>query len=50
VFAKIGVERVPSNLATAVRTAIVLTFAWAIVIARGGSWRSAPLCWWLVRC
>jgi transporter family protein len=35
VLAKIGVERVPSNLATAVRTAIVLVFAWGIVIARG---------------
>lgn len=35
VLAKIGVERVPSDLATAVRTAIVLVFAWAIVLARG---------------
>lgn len=35
VLAKIGVERVPSNLATAVRTAIVLVFAWGIVISRG---------------
>jgi len=34
VLAKIGVERVPSNLATAVRTCIVLAFAWGIVIAR----------------
>lgn len=35
VLAKIGVERVPSNLATAVRTAVVLVFAWGIVFARG---------------
>jgi len=35
VLAKIGVEHVPSNLATAVRTAIVLAFAWGIVFARG---------------
>lgn len=35
VLAKIGVEQVPSNLATAVRTTIVLVFAWGIVIARG---------------
>jgi transporter family protein len=35
VLAKIGVEHVPSNLATAVRTLIVLAFAWAIVFARG---------------
>jgi transporter family protein len=35
ILAKIGVEHVPSNLATAVRTAIVLAFAWSIVFARG---------------
>jgi transporter family protein len=35
VLAKVGVERVPSNLATAVRTGVVLAFAWGIVIARG---------------
>ena len=35
ILAKIGIERVPSNLATAVRTAIVLVFACGIVVARG---------------
>ncbi len=35
VLAKVGVEGVSSNLATAVRTAVVLVFAWLIVIARG---------------
>jgi len=35
ILAKIGVEHVPSNLATAVRTAVVLVFAWTIVFARG---------------
>ena len=35
ILAKIGVEGVPSNLATAVRTAVVLVFAWGIVILRG---------------
>ena len=35
VLAKIGVQGVPSNLATAVRTAVVLVFAWGIVVARG---------------
>ena len=35
ILAKIGVERVPSNLATAVRTVVVLVFAWGIVFARG---------------
>jgi transporter family protein len=35
VLAKIGVEQVPSNLATAIRTGVVMVFAWGIVIARG---------------
>ena len=35
ILAKIGVEGVPSNLATALRTAVVLVFAWAIVLLRG---------------
>ncbi len=33
IFAKIGVKDVPSNLATAIRTAVVLVFAWGIVFA-----------------
>jgi bacterial/archaeal transporter family protein len=35
ILAKIGVEGVPSTLATAIRTAIVLVFAWAIVFSLG---------------
>lgn len=35
ILAKLGVERVPSNLATAMRTVVVLVFAWGIVFARG---------------
>jgi transporter family protein len=35
ILAKLGVEGVPSNLATAIRTAVVLVFAWAIVLATG---------------
>ena len=35
ILAKTGIQGVPSNLATAVRTAVVLVFAWGIVIARG---------------
>jgi transporter family protein len=35
ILAKIGVEGVPSNLATAVRTVVVCVFAWAIVLAAG---------------
>ena len=33
ILAKIGIKGVPSNLATAVRTLVVLLFAWAIVFA-----------------
>ena len=35
VLAKIGVEGVPSNLATAIRTVVVVVFAWVIAIAAG---------------
>jgi transporter family protein len=35
ILAKIGVEGVPSTLATAIRTAVVLIFAWAIVFFLG---------------
>ncbi|WP_322153206.1 EamA family transporter [Paratractidigestivibacter sp.] len=35
VLAKVGVSGVDSNLATAVRTCVVLVMAWAIVAARG---------------
>ena len=35
VLAKLGVEGVPSNLATGIRTIVILALAWAIVLARG---------------
>jgi transporter family protein len=35
VLAKVGVEGVPSNLATAIRTVVVLILAWAIVLGLG---------------
>src|SRR5436190_23496304 len=35
IFAKIGVTNVNSNLATAIRTVIILLVAWGIVVARG---------------
>lgn len=35
ILAKVGVEGVESNLATALRTCVVLVMAWAIVLARG---------------
>ena len=35
ILAKIGVEGVPSTLATAVRTVVVLVFSWSLVVALG---------------
>ena len=35
ILAKVGVQGIPSNLATALRTGVVLVFAWSIVLARG---------------
>ena len=35
IFAKIGIANVNSNLATAIRTIIILLIAWGIVLARG---------------
>lgn len=35
IFAKIGVAHINSNLATAIRTTVVLVMAWGIVLARG---------------
>lgn len=35
IFAKIGVSGVNSNLATAIRTVVILFLAWLIVLARG---------------
>ncbi|MDB5273563.1 MAG: EamA family transporter [Chitinophagaceae bacterium] len=34
VFAKIGIKQVNSDLATAIRTVVILLVAWAIVLAR----------------
>ncbi|MCI7038596.1 MAG: EamA family transporter, partial [Bacteroidales bacterium] len=35
IFAKIGVRDINSNLATAIRTTIILLLTWGIVIATG---------------
>lgn len=35
VLAKVGVKDVPSNLATAIRTVVILVFAWGIALATG---------------
>ncbi len=33
-LAKVGVEKIDSNLATAIRTSVILIFTWAIVLAQ----------------
>ena len=35
ILSKIGIQGIPSNLAMAVRTTVVLVAAWALVLARG---------------
>src|ERR1700684_2531429 len=35
IFAKVGVTNVNANLATAIRTVIILIVAWGIVLAKG---------------
>jgi bacterial/archaeal transporter family protein len=35
ILAKIGIKNVDSNLATAIRTIVILLFAWGIVITQG---------------
>lgn len=36
ILAKIGIKGIDSNLATAIRTVVILLLAWAIVFFRGG--------------
>ena len=36
VLAKVGVKDVDANVATAIRTVVILVFAWAIALAGGG--------------
>jgi bacterial/archaeal transporter family protein len=33
ILAKVGVENISSNLATAIRTIVILVFAWAVALA-----------------
>jgi transporter family protein len=35
ILCKLGIAGIPSNLATAIRTVVILLFAWAIVLVRG---------------
>lgn len=37
IFAKIGIKGVDSDLATAIRTAVILVLAWGIALARGAT-------------
>src|SRR5260370_33462187 len=37
VLAKIGVSTINSNLATAIRTTVILIFTWAIALGTGGT-------------
>ena len=37
VFAKVGIKGVDSDLATAIRTVVILVVAWAIALARGST-------------
>jgi transporter family protein len=43
IFAKIGIKGVDTDLATAIRTVVILLIAWAIVIFRGGEWSISGL-------
>ncbi|HEY8782697.1 MAG TPA: EamA family transporter [Mucilaginibacter sp.] len=38
IFAKIGIKGVDTDLATAIRTVVILLIAWAIAIFRGGAY------------
>src|SRR3954465_9853608 len=37
IFAKIGIQKVDTDLATAIRTVVILILAWSIAIFRGGA-------------
>ncbi|MDB4920471.1 EamA family transporter [Mucilaginibacter sp.] len=37
IFAKVGIKGVDTDLATAIRTVVILLIAWAIVIFKGGA-------------
>ena len=48
ILAKVGVQQVNSNLATAIRTTVVLVFAWAVALATGaGGLTAVPRRAWL---
>ncbi|MDB5263781.1 MAG: protein of unknown function transrane [Adhaeribacter sp.] len=43
IFAKLGVSSISSNLATAIRTVVILLIAWAVVLAKGETKELATL-------
>jgi len=43
IFAKIGIKDVDSNLATAIRTVVVIFLTWGIVFAQGGQYGISKL-------
>lgn len=43
ILAKIGVDGVPSTLATAIRTVVVMAFAWTLVLGLGLQHALAPI-------
>lgn len=49
IFSKIGVKDIDSNLATAIRTTIILVLTWGIVLASGrlSEIKSVPKCAWI---
>jgi bacterial/archaeal transporter family protein len=49
VLAKVGVEKIDSNLATAIRTTVVLVFSWAIALAvvPAGAFAAMPRRAWI---
>jgi transporter family protein len=48
VLAKVGVKDVDSNLATAIRTVVILLFAWSVALVRGaGGLAAVPARAWL---
>src|SRR5580704_8727767 len=48
VLAKVGVQDIDSNLATAIRTTVILAFAWIIaLITQAQDWRTIPTRTWV---
>ena len=47
IFAKIGVKDIDSNLATAIRTSIILILTWGIVLASGHMTETVPRYTWI---